>query len=106
MEGEKAEIERLEFLRRAVYAAVVTRGKDGASVVEVMGENIQVVWPGSRVPATQKMVQGAIEIAMPSHSGQKKKRIDILSCWHIVNKPLYSKSSYQIISVHVSSLFS
>ena len=68
MEGEKEERERLEFVRRAVYAAVVTRGKDGASVVEVMGENIQVVWPGSRVPATQKMVQGSLMLVVNSNA--------------------------------------
>jgi hypothetical protein len=49
MEGEGEERERLESVRRAVYAAVLTRGKDGASIVDVMGDNIQVVWPGSRV---------------------------------------------------------
>lgn len=61
MESEVAERERLESVRKAVYAAVVTRGKNGASIADVMGDNIQVVWPGSRVDATQKMAQTALD---------------------------------------------
>ena len=61
MEDEVRERERLECLRRAVYEAVLIRGKDGASIPDVMGDNIQVVWPGSRVNATQKMVQAALD---------------------------------------------
>ena len=47
MEGEAAERERLESVRKAAYAAVVTRGKAGASIADVMSDNIQVKWPGS-----------------------------------------------------------
>jgi hypothetical protein len=61
MEREEHENAAIISVRRAVYEAVVTRGKDGISLRSIMDDNIRVVWPGSTVPATEKMVQLALD---------------------------------------------
>jgi hypothetical protein len=59
--SEVEERARVSAVNQAVYEAVVTRGKDGATVKDLEEESIQVVWPGSRVPASQKMIKAAVD---------------------------------------------
>lgn len=61
MESEEHVSMAIISIRRAVYEAVVTRGKVGISLRNIMDDNIRVVWPGSTVPATEKMVLLALD---------------------------------------------
>jgi len=47
-----------------------------------MGDNIQVVWPGSRVNATQKMVQAALDWHVTEEYLSKK---NCRYVWHEAN---------------------
>jgi hypothetical protein len=57
-----AEAQRVTAVNHAVYEAIVPRAT-GATLNDLEKENppIQVVWPGSRVPANQKMIKAALE---------------------------------------------
>ena len=59
--NEADEKRRVEAVQKTVYEAVVTRGKDGATIKDLEEERIQVVWPGSRVQASQKMIRTALD---------------------------------------------
>ena len=58
---EAEEKGRVEAVQKTVYEAVVTRGKEGATIKDLEEERIQVVWPGSRVQASQKMIKTALD---------------------------------------------
>ena len=55
--SEVEERARVSAVNQAVYEAVVTRGKDGATVKDLEEESIQVVWPGSRAPRLQELLR-------------------------------------------------
>jgi hypothetical protein len=72
MEMSDEDRERAEKLRRSVFEAVATRAMGGATLKDVMEDNIQVIWPGSRVRATQKMVEAALSYLVDEEHISKK----------------------------------